>query len=188
MMYLKLFLEFFKVSCFTFGGAYGAIPLIRDMVLGNGWISEERLTYMIAVSESTPGPIIVNLATYVGNDQAGFWGSLVATVGVVLPAYLVIMLVLLVLKKTIHHPYTQAILRGLKPCVVGIILAMGVYLVVHSCLPFGADAVADIPAIVITAALAGIMALYRRIAKKQLSPIQLILCSAVLGILVFGIS
>ena len=69
MMYLKLFLEFFKVSCFTFGGAYGAIPLIRDMVLGNGWISEERLTYMIAVSESTPGPIIVNLATYVGRNS-----------------------------------------------------------------------------------------------------------------------
>ena len=111
MIYLKLFLEFFKVSCFTFGGAYGAIPLIRDMVLGNGWITEERLSYMIAVSESTPGPIIVNLATYIGNDQAGFWGSLIATVGVVLPAYLVILLVFTILKNAIKNQYVQAVLR-----------------------------------------------------------------------------
>ena len=88
MMYLKLFWEFFKVSCFTFGGAYGAIPLIRDMVLGNGWITDERLSYMIAVSESTPGPIIINLATYVGNEQGGFSGSLIATLGVVLPSFI----------------------------------------------------------------------------------------------------
>ena len=63
MIYLKLFWNFLKVSCFTFGGAYGAIALIRDMVLENGWLSEEQLSYMIAVSESTPGPIMVNLAT-----------------------------------------------------------------------------------------------------------------------------
>jgi len=175
MMYVKLFLEFFKVSCFTFGGAYGAIPLIRDMVLGNGWITEERLAYMIAVSESTPGPIIVNLATYVGNDQAGFWGSLIATVGVVLPAYLVIMLVMLALKGSIQNPYVQAVLRGLKPCVVGIILAMGVYLVFHNCLPFGEQGAADVSAMVITAALAGILWAYRRITKKQLSAIIMIL-------------
>lgn len=186
MMYLKLFLEFFKVSCFTFGGAYGAIPLIRDMVLKNGWITEERLTYMIAVSESTPGPIIVNLATYIGNDQAGFWGSLISTVGVVLPAYLVIMLVLLVLKNTIQNKYVQAVLRGLKPCVAGIILAMGVYLVIHSCLPFGEGTAVDVSALLITLVLALILFAYQRIMKKQLSPIQLILCAAALGMMVFG--
>ena len=103
MIYLRLFWNFFKVSCFTFGGAYGAIPLIRDMVLGNGWISEERFAYMIAVSESTPGPIMVNMATYIGSDQAGFWGSLVATVGVVLPAYLVILLIVCILKNAIKN-------------------------------------------------------------------------------------
>ena len=83
MIYLKLFWDFFRVSCFTFGGAYGAIPLIRDMVLRNGWLSEELLSNMIAVSESTPGPIMVNLATYIGSSQAGFWGSLVATTAMV---------------------------------------------------------------------------------------------------------
>ena len=188
MIYLKLFFDFFKVSCFTFGGAYGAIPLIRDMVLGNGWITEERLSYMIAVSESTPGPIIVNLATYIGNDQAGFWGSLIATVGVVLPAYLVILLVFTILKNAIKNQYVQAVLRGLKPCVAGIVLAMGVYLVIHNCLPFVPGHTADIPAMVITAILAAIMLLFPRLTKKKLSPIFLICISAVLGMIVYAFS
>ena len=184
MIYLKLFWDFFKVSCFTFGGAYGAITLIRDMVLGNGWISDERLTYMIAVSESTPGPIIVNLATYIGNDQAGFWGSLVATVGVVLPAYLVIILIVSILKNSIKHPYVQAVLRGLKPCVTGIILAMGVYMVIHNVVGTAAP---DLPALILTALLAAAMYLYPKLAKKPLSPIGLICVSALLGIIVYSI-
>ena len=187
MIFWKLFADFFRVSCFTFGGAYGAIPLIREMVMGNGWIEEERLAYMIAVSESTPGPIIVNLATYIGNDQAGFWGSMVATVGVVLPAYLVILLVMVVMKQALKNPKVQAVLRGLKPCVVGMVLAMGVYLVVHNCLPLFSGNVVDVPAVGITLALVGAMYLYKRIAGKPLSPIGLILCSAVLGMAVFGI-
>ena len=72
MIYLDLFLGFLKVGCFAFGGAYGAIPLIRDVVMSYGWLRDEMLTYMIAVSESTPGPIMVNLATYIGSNQAGF--------------------------------------------------------------------------------------------------------------------
>lgn len=184
MIYLKLFLDFFRVSCFTFGGAYGAIPLIRDMVLANGWIAEDELAYMIAVSESTPGPIMVNLATYIGNTQAGFWGSLIATVAVVLPAYLVILLVMGILKNAIRNRYVQAVLRGLKPCVTGIVLATGLYMVIHNCVP---SAEADPRALVITAALAAVMLLYPRFAKKKLSPIALICVSAVLGIIVYSI-
>ena len=81
MIYLDLFLGFLKVGLFAFGGAYGAIPLIRDVVLSYGWLSDEALAYMIAVSESTPGPIMVNLATYVGSSQAGLIGAIIATVG-----------------------------------------------------------------------------------------------------------
>ena len=185
MIYLKLFWDFFKVSCFTFGGAYGAIPLIRDMVLKNGWITDERLSYMIAVSESTPGPIIVNLATYIGNDQAGFWGSLIATVGVVLPAYLIIMLVIGILKNAIRNPFVQAVLRGLKPCVVGIVLATGCYMVIRNCLtaPLGLD----LRACFITGCLTLALIFYPRITKKKLSPIALICISAVLGIMVYSI-
>jgi chromate transporter len=181
MIYLKLFWDFFRVSCFTFGGAYGAIPLIRDMVLGNGWIGEERFAYMIAVSESTPGPIMVNMATYIGSDQAGFFGSLLATFGVVLPAYLVILLIVSILQNAIKNQYVQAVLQGLKPCVTGIVLATGLYMVIHNVLPGNVD----LPALCITAVLVAIMVLYPKITKKKLSPIALILCSAVLGILVF---
>lgn len=187
MIYLKLFWDFFRVSCFTFGGAYGAIPLIRDMVLGNGWLTDEQLTYMIAVSESTPGPIMVNMATYIGSSQAGFWGSLIATVGVVLPAYLIITLIMGILRNTIRHRYVQAVLQGLKPCVTGIVLATGLYMVIHNMLPMAESRWLDLPGIVITAALVCIMGLYRKVTKKPLSPIALIGCAAVLGMIVFGI-
>ncbi len=187
MLYLKLFADFFKVSCFTFGGAYGAIPLIRDMVMANGWCTEEQLAYMIAVSESTPGPIMVNMATYVGSTQAGFWGSVLATFGVVLPAYLVIMLVIGVLKNAIRHPGVQAVLQGLKPCVTGIVLATGSYMVLHNAFPLSADAPFSWQALVITAVLAAVMVAYPRIFRKKLPPTVLILCSAVLGMVVFSL-
>ena len=185
MMYLKLFWDFFKVSCFTFGGAYGAIPLIRDMVLGNGWITEDRLSYMIAVSESTPGPIMVNLATYIGNDQAGFWGSLIATTAVVLPAYLVILLVVGILKNAISNPYVQAVLRGLKPCVTGIVLGTGSYMMVRNGFP-GLQSI-DLRALLITAGIGAALYLFPRLTKKKLSPIALICVSAVLGMIIYSI-
>ena len=134
MIYLELFLGFLKVGCFSFGGAYGAIPLIRDVVMSYGWLDDEMLTYMIAVSESTPGPIMVNLATYVGSNQAGFAGSAIATLAVVLPSFLIILLVTALLKTALKNRYVQAVLRGLKPCVIGVVLATGIYMVFNSCL------------------------------------------------------
>ena len=105
MIYFDLFIGFLKVGLFAFGGAYGAIPLIRDVVLSYGWIGDEMLTYMIAVSESTPGPIMVNLATYVGSSQAGFWGALIATAAVVLPSFIIILLIMVLLKKALKNAY-----------------------------------------------------------------------------------
>ena len=98
MIYLHLFLGFLRVGCFSFGGAYGAIPLIRDVVLSYGWLTEEALTYMIAVSESTPGPIMVNLATYVGSSQAGLMGAILATFTVVLPSFVIILLIVMMIE------------------------------------------------------------------------------------------
>ena len=132
MILLELFIGFLKVGCFAFGGAYGAIPLIRDVVLSYGWLDDEMLTYMIAVSESTPGPIMVNLATYVGSSKAGITGSLVATLAVVLPSFIIILLVMALLKTVLKSPYVQAVLRGLKPCMIGIILATGVFMIMSS--------------------------------------------------------
>ena len=187
MIYLDLFLGFLRVGCFAFGGAYGAIPLIRDVVLSYGWIDDESLTYMIAVSESTPGPIMVNLATYIGSNQAGFPGALLATSAVVLPSFVIILLVMVALKNLLKNKYVQAILRGLKPCIIGIVLATGVYMVINNCLPFHADSVTDLRGLVITAVLAVTMLGAKPLFKRKASPIMLIIISACLGMAAYGL-
>lgn len=186
MIFLELFWGFFKVSCFTFGGGFGAIALIRDLVLTNGWMDEEKLTYMIAVGESTPGPIMVNLATYIGSAKAGFAGAVLATFAVVLPAFLVILLITALLKNAIKNPYVQAVLRGLKPCVTGIVLATGSYMVLHNCIKIGTEVSISIRAFVITAILFGTKYAYQHLKKKKMSPIMLIMISAVAGVVICG--
>lgn len=186
MMYLELFLGFLRVGCFAFGGAYGAIPLIRDVVLSHGWLTEERLTYMIAVSESTPGPIMVNLATYVGSSQAGLLGAVTATAAVVLPSFIIILLVMALLKNLLDAPYVQAALRGLKPCVAGIILATGVRMVLDHCVSPDGGTLLETRAVLLTAVLAGLMAGSGPVLKKKASPITLIVVSALLGAAVYG--
>ncbi len=187
MIYLDLFLGFLKVGCFAFGGAYGAIPLIRDVVMSYGWLSDEMLTYMIAVSESTPGPIMVNLATYIGSKQAGFPGAAVATLAVVLPSFLIILLVTALLKTALKNEYVQAVLRGLKPCVTSIVLATGIYMILGNCFGTITARKVNIQAIIITVLLVASMFGCKHFAKKKLSPILLIVISAAAGMLVFGI-
>lgn len=184
MIYLDLFLGFLRVGAFTFGGGYAAIPLIRDVVLSYGWLSEETLTYMIAVSESTPGPIMVNMATYVGSSQGGILGSALATLAVVLPSFCIILLILVFLKNLIRNEKVQAMLAGMQPCIIGIILATGVKLTLNACLPSGS---ADGKAVVIALILGGLVMFFKKKRKKKLSPIRIILISAVLGILFYGI-
>lgn len=184
MILWQLFLSFLQVGAFSFGGAYGAIPLIRDVVSARGWMDDAALSNMIAVSESTPGPIMVNMATFVGSTQAGLAGAAVATLAVVLPSFLIILLVMVLLKHLLEKPVFQAILRGIKPCVIGIILATGIHLVQGSVLPGWK---ADPWAIGLTALLAGILIASRRFTKKGISPIGLICISALLGIIVYGI-
>jgi len=185
MIYLDLFLGFLKVGCFAFGGAYGAIPLIRDVVMSYGWLSDEMLTYMIAVSESTPGPIMVNLATYIGSSQAGFLGAVIATLAVVLPSFLIILLVTALLKTALKNKYVQAVLRGLKPCVIGIVLATGIYMVLGNCFGTISRIKVNMQAIIITALLVASILGYKYFAKKKLSPIGLIILSAIFGIIIF---
>ena len=187
MIYLHLFLGFLKVGCFAFGGAYGAIPLIRDVVLSYGWLSDEKLTYMIAVSESTPGPIMVNLATYIGSSQAGFLGAVVATLAVVLPSFFIVLLVTVLLKTAWKSKYVQAVLRGLKPCVIGIVLATGLYMVLSNCFGTISGIKIDLQAVMISTLLVVSMIGYKQLTKKKLSPIILIVLSAMAGIVVYGI-
>ena len=186
MTVLRVLLGFLRVGCFAFGGAYGAIPLIRDVVKSNGWLTDGALLDMIAVSESTPGPIMVNMATYVGATQAGLWGSLVATLGVVLPAFLIIVLLSASMKNWMSNKYVQAALRGLKPCVIGIVLATGIYMALRSVL--GDDLnVFDLRGAILTVILGAILFGVPKVFHKKVSPILLIVIGAALGLVVFAI-
>ena len=184
MILLDLFLGFLRVGCFAFGGAYGAIPLIRDVVLSYGWLDEEALSYMIAVSESTPGPIMINLATYVGSTQAGLPGSAVATAAVVLPSFVVILLITALLTRFLQNNIVQAILRGVKPCVIGIVLATGIHWTFTNLFAQSGLEI-DITAGVLSLILSVILFGPRFRGKKKISPIALILISGVLGIVLF---
>ena len=187
MIYLDLFLGFLRVGLFAFGGAYGAIPLIRDVVLSYGWLSDEMLTYMIAISESTPGPIMVNLATYVGSSQAGLLGAILATLAVVLPSFIIILLVMILLKTLLKNKYVQAILRGLKPCVIGIVLATGIWMILNNCFSLKSGFTFDWKTLLLTFVLGGIMFGSKPLLKKKVSPILLIVISAMLGIVMYSV-
>jgi len=178
VIYLELLLGFLQVGCFAFGGAYAAIPLIRDVVLSYGWITEEKLSYMIAIAESTPGPIMVNLATYIGSEQGGILGAAIATTSVILPAFLIMILAVVVLNKAIKNRYVQATLAAITPCIIGIIFATGAEMTIH--------AITGMWEILLGAVLAVILFGARFVLKKKISTIAFIGISAVLGVLVFS--
>lgn len=186
MIYLDLFLGFLRVGCFAFGGAYGAIPLIRDVVLSYGWLSDETLTYIIAVSESTPGPIMVNLATYVGSSQAGVLGSVIATLAVILPSFIVTLVVMAILQNVLKNKYVQAVLSGLKPCIIGIIIATGFYIIISNCILNTAGTPISIRAIIVMVVLMAASLLSKYVFKKKMSPILLIAVAAITGIIVYA--
>ena len=180
MIYLELLLGFLEVGCFSFGGAYAAIPLIRDVVLKYGWLEEETLLYFIGVCESTPGPIMINLATYVGSSQAGILGSFLATFAVVLPAFLIILGVVAIMDKFMKNPWVKAAMSGLKPGVIGVILATGISLIYSNIVP----GTIEWKALILTAIIAALKVGSQLIRKKKIAPIPLIGISALLGILI----
>lgn len=185
MIYLSLFWEFLKIGMFSFGGAYGAIPMIREAVISKGWLDEDMFTNIIAVSESTPGPIMVNTATYIGNIQAGFLGALVSTIGVVLPSFLIILLIASLLKNALKNRYVLAALNGIKPCLAGVILATGIYMIFSIAFNDINSFVFDLTAMIIFAVLIAAVILWTKFQKKELSPIALIVFSAVLGVFLY---
>lgn len=185
MIYLELFLGFLKVGCFSFGGAYGAIPLIRDVVLSYGWLDDEMLTYMIAVSESTPGPIMVNLATYVGSSQAGILGAVIATLAVGLPSFVIILLVMVILKNILKNRYVQAVFQGMKPCIIGIILATGLFMILQNCFGLDGAFALNLKNLILTCFLLFVLYGGRLVLKKKISPFLLIIISACSGIILF---
>ena len=187
MVLLDLFVGFLIIGLFSFGGAYGAIPLIQEVVLSYGWIEKEKLAYMFAVSESTPGPIMVNMATYVGSQQAGIPGAIVATFAVVLPAFLFVILLTLLFKNLVHRTGFKAVLQSVTTCVIGIILATGVFLVFNKNFGEIREFAVNSQAIMLTGVLLTVYFISKRVFKKGLSPIMFILIAGGAGVLVFGL-
>jgi len=191
MIYLELFLTFLQVGAVSFGGGYGMISLIREKVLIHGWLTEEELLNMIAVSESTPGPIAVNMATFVGSAQGGILGSFLATLGVVLPSFIIILIIAALIGNILKYNGVQAfLLGGIRPCVVGLILATAITMFMSTLFSFKSIDSAVIPdgkGLIIFAIIAATAVISKRIGKKPLSPILLILISAGLGMILYSL-
>lgn len=190
MIYLKLFLTFLKIGAVSFGGGYGMIPLMREEVLGNGWLTEDTFINFIAVSESTPGPIAVNMATFIGSSQGGILGAFLATLGVVLPAFIIILLVSAVFKKLLKFAGVQATLGGIRPAVVGLIMATAVTMFISTIFnitTIGDKFVFDYKGLIIFAIIAVLYFVLLKVKNKKLSPILIILISAGLGLIMYGL-
>ena len=180
MIYIRLFWEFFKTGLFSVGGGMATLPFLYAMSAKTGWFTTAQLADMVAVSESTPGPIGVNMATYVGFTTAGIPGSLIATIGLVTPSVIVILLIAKVLQQFRQNKYVDAAFYGLRPCSVGLIAAAG--LLVAKMAFFGSGAM-NWKGIVLAAVL---IVLTRFVPKvKKFHPVVFIAFSALAGI-VFG--
>lgn len=189
MIYLELFLTFLQIGAVSFGGGYGMISLIREKVLLHEWLTEEELLNIIAVSESTPGPIAVNIATFIGSAQGGILGSLLATLGVVLPSFIIILIIAALIKSLLKYKGVQAFLGGIRPCVVGLILATAITMLLSNLLSLEvlkSKIIPDVKGIIIFLIIAAVVILAKKIRKKPLSPIFLILISAGLGMAFYG--
>lgn len=217
MIYLQLFFSFLMIGTVSFGGGYGMISLIRETVLSYGWLSEEEFLNFIAVSESTPGPLAVNMATFIGSSQGGILGSFFATLGVVMPSFFIILLIAALLKNFMKYAGVQAFLSGIRPCVVAMILSTAVTMGlgtlfsvrsvddIGSLLNLGLSSeaaasyssatgslssgavVPDYKGIFIFVFLIVLHVLWKHFRKKTISPILMLLLSAGLGMVVYGV-
>lgn len=181
MKYLILFWTFFKIGLFTFGGGYAMIPLIQSEVLAHKWMELSDLVNFIAVSESTPGPFAINISTYIGAENAGFLGSLSATLGVVLPSFVIILIVAKIYDKFKKSTVVKGCMSGLKPAVIGLIgsavISVGQNVFFHEGLTF--EVFKTVPFYISLVLFLGMLFL---ILKKKLHPIFIICISAAVGI------
>ncbi len=167
MIILELFITFFKIGLFTFGGGYAMLPLIQEEMIAHNWISIEQFLDIVAVSQMTPGAIAINNATFVGYKLAGIPGIIATTFGVISPSLIIITIVATLMKKFSNHPYVEAAWTGIRPAVVGLIMVAVISL--------GKEAITSYQGIIIA-----IISLIL-IVKVKLHPILVIIVSGVLG-------
>ena len=191
MIYWQLFFTFLKVGAFAFGGGYAMLSLIGDSVLKYGWMTEEELLNFVGVETVIPGPIAVNMATYIGYEEGGFLGALLATVGVVLPSFLIILIVAALIKNLLKYPPVKAFISSMRPALGGLILSVAVTMAFT--VFFGIDTVStvnfsfDWKTLVVLSVVIAIPVAWKRIKKKEFSSILLVIISGVMGMLLFGI-
>ena len=183
----KLFYTFFKIGIFTFGGGYAMIPLITEEVVKNSWVaSTDILIDFIAISESTPGPFAINMATFIGFEQGGVIGAIIATLGVLLPSFIIILIIAMDFKKFSTNKYVQGFLSGIRPVVPGIILSVAVIFVLK-----GVFNIEDQDYQSFTfetgAFVIFVIAFIISKLKKRIHPIYIVLASGILGLIIYGI-
>ena len=181
MIYFDLFLTFLKIGLFTFGGGYAMLPMIQEEVAAHGWLNQSELINFIAVSESTPGPFAVNIATFVSTRTGGIFGGLCATLGVILPSFVIILIVARCYLKFKSNKLVVGAMNGLKPAVVGLIAAALLSLLATVFFPQGLSATVFGTAHFYVSL--GIFAVAVVLAFKKLHPILIVLISAVIGII-----
>ncbi len=202
MIYLTLFWEYFKIGLFTIGGGYAMLPLVTQIVEKYGWLTDAELLNFIGIAESTPGPFAINLATFIGikvgaTAGLGVFGSIlgavIATFAVVLPSLVIIIVVTKLFDKFRTSKYVQGVLYGIKPVVVGLILSalltVGCQVILPQLKLKAIDksgfAEFDWISLILVAVFVPLSQI--KIKKKKLHPIILIVFSAVLGIIIFGV-
>lgn len=189
MIYLILFLEFFKIGLFTIGGGFAMIPLIEEIVLKYSWMTESEFFDLIGVCESTPGPIAINMATYIGSSQGGLLGSAVATLGVVLPSFIIIIIIATVMKNMTKNKFFKGFMEGVKPVIVALIMSTGFLLLIKIVgITYGSRFNPEFIQIIIFSIITAIFFIYKKITKKKMGSIFIIMLSAILGIVISVIS
>lgn len=191
MIYLQLFFTFLKVGAFAFGGGYAMLSLIGDSVLQYGWMTEEELLNFVGVETVIPGPIAVNMATYVGYEQAGFFGALVATIGVVLPSFILILLVAVFIKNLLKYPPVKSFITSMRPALSGLILSVAITMALT--VFFGIDSINTATfffeprVLAIFLSIIAISMTWKHFKKNEISPILLVVISGLMGAALFGI-
>ena len=192
MIYFQLFYIFFYIGLFTFGGGYAMIGLIQEEVIKHAWISEDALLDFIAISESTPGPFAINVATFIGSQVGGIFGSICATIGVILPSFIIILLVAMIMRKILKNRFVQGGLNGVRPVVISLILSTALFFFIKMVLSLGSsftykttDFSFNRSGLAIFLLLGLLCLLYKKDKKKSLNPILILAISAGLGIIFY---
>ncbi|HHW90588.1 MAG TPA: chromate transporter [Clostridiales bacterium] len=183
MIYLELFWAFFQIGLFSIGGGYAALPLIQQQIVNNyGWLTVSEFADLIIIAESTPGPIALNAATFVGTRVAGFAGAVIATIGFIAPSAVIIALLLFLYNRYKNLKYVNDALRGLRPAVVGFIAAAALTILK---LTFFSESAATVGLVNIASLIIFTLALIA-LRKFKIKPIMVLIGSGILGLVIYG--